>query len=98
MVTVDTQEGFLPASIIGSFNGTFQPHLDQMWHTPIDDASRKRQNQVSVGNTSKVVRQVGINDIRFPSMQPLLYFDYRLLGMQATVSVLLGWKVSFDDS
>jgi hypothetical protein len=76
------RRAFLPASVIGFFNGALQPHLDQMQHAPIDDASRKRQHQIGVGNTSEVVRQVGVNNVRLPSMQPLLHLDHRLLGVR----------------
>jgi hypothetical protein len=81
---------FLPASVIGFFNGALQPHLDQMQHAPINDASRERQHQFGVWNTSKVVRKVSINNVRLPSMQPLLHLDHRLLGISPrAISVLL---------
>jgi hypothetical protein len=61
-------------------------------HTPINDVSRERQHQFGVGNTAEVVRQVRVNDVRLPSMQPLLHLDYRLLGISPrAVSVLL-WR------
>jgi hypothetical protein len=81
---------FLPASVIGFFYGAFQPHPDQMQHTPINDASRERQHQIGVRNTSKVVREIGVNNVRLPSMQPFLHLDHRLLGVSPrAVSVLL---------
>jgi site-specific DNA recombinase len=40
----------LPPSIVGFFHGTFQPHLDQMQHTPVHDASRERPHQFSMRN------------------------------------------------
>jgi hypothetical protein len=33
---------FLPSSIVGFFHGTFQPHLDQMQHAPINNPARYR--------------------------------------------------------
>jgi hypothetical protein len=41
------------ASIFGFYDRTFQPHPDQMQRTPINDASRERQHQFSVGNASE---------------------------------------------
>jgi hypothetical protein len=32
----------LPSSIVGFFHGTFQPHLDQMQHAPINNSARYR--------------------------------------------------------
>jgi hypothetical protein len=32
----------VPSSIVGFFRGTFQPHLDQMQHAPINDPARHR--------------------------------------------------------
>src|SRR5258705_3269281 len=49
-------------------------------------------------NTAKVVREIGINNVRLPSMRLSLHLDHRLLGIAArAVSVLLRWKVSFED-
>ena len=88
----------LPSSVVGFFNGTLQPHVDQMQHAPIDDASRERAHQVGVGNASEVVREVGVYDFRVASEQRLLHLDHRLLGIAArTVGVLLRWKISFED-
>ena len=71
----------LASSIVGFFNGAFQPHLDQMQHTPINDASRKRTHQFGVRNASEVVREVGVNDFRVASEQQFFHLDDRLLGI-----------------
>ena len=55
---------FLPSSIIGFFYRALQPHLDQMQHTPIDDAPRERAHQLGVWNASEVVREVSVPDFR----------------------------------
>src|SRR6201996_1208166 len=69
-----------------------------MQYTPINDAARERQHHFGVWNTSEVVRKVSINNVRLPSMQPLLHLDYRLLGISPrAVRVLLWWKVRFED-
>jgi len=61
-----------------------------MQHAPINDASRERHHQFSVWNTTEVVRKIGVNNVRLPSMQSFLHLDHRLLGASPrTVSVLL---------
>ena len=54
----------LPTSVVGFFHGAFQPHLDQMQHAPIHDASRERPHQFGVWNAPEVVREVGVYDFR----------------------------------
>jgi hypothetical protein len=54
----------LASALIGFFNSALQPHLDQMQHTPIDDAPRERQHQLGVWNAAKVIRQVGVYHVR----------------------------------
>ncbi len=69
-----------------------------MQHALINDASRERQHQFSVGNASEVVREVGVNDVRMPSVQPLLHLDHRVLDISPrAVCVLLWWKIRFED-
>ena len=69
-----------------------------MQHTPINDAARKREHQFGVWNAAKVVRQVGVNDVRVAKVQPVLHFHRRLLGIAARpVGVLLGREVGFED-
>ena len=46
------------------FDGTFQPHLDQMQHAPINDPARYRFYKFGMRNAPEVVREVGINDFR----------------------------------
>jgi len=53
----------LPTSIIGFFNGAFQPHLDQMQHAPINNTARHRLHEVGMGDASEVVRKVSVYDI-----------------------------------
>jgi hypothetical protein len=50
--------------LVGFFHGTFQPHLDQMQHAPINDPTRHRLEQVGMRKAPEVVREVGIDDIR----------------------------------
>jgi hypothetical protein len=47
--------------------------------------------QISVENASEVVREVGINNIRLPSMQPFLHLDHRLLGVAPRAVGVLLW-------
>ena len=55
----------LPASVIGLFHGAFQPHLDQMQHPPIHNASRERAHQFGMWNRgTEIVREVGVHDFR----------------------------------
>ena len=71
----------LASSIVGFFNGALQPHLDQMQHAPINDASRERAHQFGVRNASEVVREVGVDDFRVASEQQFFHLDHRLLGI-----------------
>ncbi len=88
----------LPTSIVGFFNGAFQPHLDQMQQTPVHDAPRQRTHQFGVWNATEVVREVGVNDVRMVIEQCLLHVAHRLLGIAAlSIGVLLGWKIGFKD-
>src|SRR5271156_6272476 len=51
-----------------------------------------------MGNALEVVREVGVNDFRMATKQQLFHFDHRLLGISPeAVSVLLWWKVGFED-
>ena len=51
-----------------------------------------------MGNAPEVVREVGVNDFRVASEQPLFHLDHRLLGISPrTVGVLLWWKIGFED-
>ena len=51
-----------------------------------------------MGNAPKVVRQVGVNDVRVAAKQHLFHLDHRLLGITArTVGILLRWKVGLED-
>ena len=72
-----------PSSIIGFFDRAFQPHLDQMQHTPVHDASRERQHQFGVGNAAEIVREVGVNDVCVAKVQAILHLHSRLLGIAA---------------
>ena len=54
----------LAAPIVGFLDGALQPHLDQMQHTPIHDAPRKRSHQFGVRNAAEVVLQVRIDNVR----------------------------------
>jgi hypothetical protein len=88
----------LPPSIVRFFNRAFEPHLNQMQHTPINDTPRKRQHQFGMRNAAKVVREVGVDDVRLTTVQELFNLDRRLLGIAARpVGVLFGRKVGFED-
>src|SRR6266404_5028391 len=69
----------LPTFIVGVFDGTFQPHLDQMQHTPVHDAPRERAHQLGVWNAAEVVREVGVYDFPMVIEQRLLHLGHRLL-------------------
>jgi hypothetical protein len=51
-----------------------------MQNEPVNDASRQRQHQFGVGNTSEVVREVGVNNVRVTAKQQFFHLDRRLLG------------------
>jgi hypothetical protein len=87
----------LPSSFVGFFDGAVQPHLDQMQHAPINDPTRHRLQEVSVGNAPEVVREVGIHDFRMASEQQLLHRYGGLLGVApGAVGVDFRWKVGFS--
>ena len=86
------------APVIGFFHGAFQPHLDQMQHTPVNDPARQRFQQIGMGNGPEVVRQVGIDHVRTAAEHQLLHLDHRLLGVALrAIGVLFGWKIGFED-
>ena len=58
----------LPSSIVGFLHGAFQPHLDQMQHSPVHDAPRERQHQFCMWNGPEVVGEVGVYDFRAASV------------------------------
>lgn len=64
---------FLPTLIVGFFNSAFQPHLDQMQHTPAYDAPRERLHQFGVRNAAEVIGEVGVDDVRLASKQVVFY-------------------------
>ena len=51
-----------------------------------------------MGDAPEVVREVGVNDVRVATKQQIFHLDHRLLGISpGAVSVLLWWKVGFED-
>ena len=51
-----------------------------------------------MGDAPEVVREVGVDDFRVASEQPLFHLDHRLLGVAPrTVGVLFWWEVGFED-
>jgi hypothetical protein len=98
MVVSRFRRARLPTSIIGFFNGAFQPHLDQMQHAPINSTARHRLHEVGIGDASEVVRKVGVDDVGMATVQLLRHLDHRLLGVApSTIGVDLWWKISFED-
>jgi hypothetical protein len=39
--------------VIGFFHGAFQPHLDQMQHTRVHNASRERAHEIRVRDAAE---------------------------------------------
>jgi hypothetical protein len=51
-----------------------------------------------MGYCSKVVRKVGIDDIRVTVIEMIMHFEHRLLGIAArTVGILLVRQIGFED-
>ena len=89
-VVASLGRAFHPSSIIGFLHGTFQPHLDQMQHAPINNPARYRHHEFGMGNAAEVVREVGVDDFRVPAKQQRFHLDHRLLGVSpGTVRILL---------
>ena len=87
----------LPASVVGFFDGTVQPHLDQMQHAPINDTARHRLEKIGMRNAPEVVREVGVHDFRMATKQQLLHLYGGLLGVASSaVGVDFRWKVGFS--
>jgi hypothetical protein len=61
--------------VVGLLDGAFQPHLDQMQHTPVDDPARHRFHKFGMGNAPEEIREVGIDDFPVPAKQQLFHLE-----------------------
>ena len=69
-----------------------------MQHALINDPARYRLQKFGMRNTSEVVREVGVDDVRVPLEQKIPYLGNRLVGIAPrTVSILLRWKIGVED-
>lgn len=97
-VVLGLGRALLSPSFVRVFDDAFRPHLDQMQHAPINDTPHKRQHCFGIRNAAKVIREVGVNDVRVTAVQAFLYLLRRQLGIAVLpVDVLLGRKVGIED-
>jgi hypothetical protein len=80
------------------FDRAFQPHPNQMQHTPVDDTSCQRAHQLRMRDAAEVISQIGIDHVRLSSVKPFLHLYCGLLGIAARpISILLRWQIGFED-
>jgi hypothetical protein len=68
----------LISTLVRLFDGSFQPHLDQMKHRPIDDSASYRLQKFSVWKGIKVATEICIDDFLMASVDQLVDVSHRV--------------------
>jgi len=62
----------LVSSLVGFFDRSFQPHLDQVQHRSIDDPSRYRPHKIGVGNAIEVAAEISVDNLSMAAVEQLV--------------------------
>jgi site-specific DNA recombinase len=86
------------APLVDFLDGGFQPHLQQMQHGPVHDASRQASHQLRMGNAVEVPAQIRIDHLRVPAVEQVSHLVNRVQRAPVwPVGVLLGLQVGLED-
>ena len=64
--------------LVDLLDGRFQPHLQQMQHRAVHDATCQALHQFGVGNTVEIPAQVRIHHLRIPTVQQVSHMVDRV--------------------
>jgi hypothetical protein len=70
----------LVTPFVGFFDGSFEPHLEQMQHCSIDNPASHRLQKLGVRNTVKVTAEISINDLSMSGVDQLVNALYCVQG------------------
>jgi hypothetical protein len=79
-------------TIIDILNRCFQPHLQQMQHGSVDNATAKRLKKFGVWNLIEVGRQIGVNDFSMPRVDQLMNASYCIQRTAVFAIAILLWR------
>ena len=88
---------FVPA-LVGFFDRSFQPHLDQVQHGPINYPPSHRLHKLGMGDSIEVAAQVRVNDLLMTGVDQSMDALYRV--QRTTISpigILFRQQIGLED-
>jgi hypothetical protein len=86
------------SALVGLFDRSFQPHLNQMQHRSVDDSASYRLEKLGVWKAIEVATQVCINNFSIPGVNQPVDLAHRIQRATVTpIGILLGRQVRLEN-
>jgi len=86
------------STLVGFFDGSFQPHLDQMQHCSIDHPASYRLHKLGMWNTIKVAAEIRIYDLLMSGVDQLVDVLHRVqCAAVCSIGILFRRQIGFED-
>jgi len=86
------------STLVGFFDRSFQPRLDQMQHRSIDHPASYRLHQLGMWNTIKVAAEIRIYDLLMSGVDQLVDVLHRVqCAAVCSIGILFRRQIGFED-